>query len=180
MLHPCSVISNAKGLIEYVQQCERNNLDICSHLYISLAIGTSCAGFLLASALLKQAGYQSINTVGVNIYSSYGLKRLSMLMKWTCRFLKIQLPEYKALIHIDKSHLSGGFAAYKQRHIDVYKQVKSDHRFEIDPIFGAKTWAYMEDNLARDPKQHALFWHCGFTPEWQCLGSNGQPTTKDS
>ncbi len=40
----------------------------------------------------------------------------------------------------------------------------------IDPIYGAKSWMIMEERERRHLERKdrpALFWHCGYTPNWQ-------------
>jgi len=95
------------------------------------------------------------------------------LIRWTERFLG--LPTLVPTGHIEIRSSDGDlpFAAFTPEVEAACRRVRRDCEFELDPIFGGKTWRAMEQSLVadQDDRGPVVYWHCGFTPEWQELGS---------
>lgn len=91
-------------------------------------------------------------------------------MRATCRRLGIVPGAVRD--EIDRSALTGGFGRYPHHLRTLCAHVEEDVGLRIDPIFGGKAWWVMErmrpDQRVREP---CLYWHCGFTPEWQQLAN---------
>ena len=170
--HPASVIGNAGGLIELAEQLDQ---DDCSDatVWVTVATGTTLAGFLLGAHAVSAAGGPRIRVVGVAIDRAPLAMFTLGLIRWTERFLG--LPTLVPAGHIDIRSVDGDlpFAAFTPEVAAACHRVRRDCDFELDPIFGGKTWRAMEQSLVadQDDRRPVVYWHCGFTPEWQELGS---------
>ena len=78
-------------------------------------------------------------------------------------------PVPRSRIEIRASALHGGFGSYPESLVELCERVANDVGIHVDPIFGGKTWSVLEAEL--DSSKRALFWHCGYTPEWRLLRS---------
>ena len=67
------------------------------------------------------------------------------------------------------SHQS--FARFGTTVPPLCSRVEQELGIKIDPIFGGKTWEAMEADVAANApsERPLLYWHCGYTPEWQTL-----------
>ena len=172
LAHPAGVIGNAKGFIEMVEQRVAQDLPTPSTVFITAATGSTIAGFLLAEHALRLAGHEPITLHGVQVYPG-GIERWTWgLIRWTERFLRLKPEVPRDRIVIDDAALAGGFAHFPERIAALCDRVAEDAGIHVDPIFGGKTWSVMEDTLRdRDNgPRPALYWHCGYTPEWRVLG----------
>jgi 1-aminocyclopropane-1-carboxylate deaminase/D-cysteine desulfhydrase-like pyridoxal-dependent ACC family enzyme len=169
--HPAAVVGNAQGLVEMVVQRVRQRQPIPRVVYVTAATGTTVAGFLLGAHVLRLAGYPAIRVVGVQIYPGAMRRSVSWLLRWAERWLRLPTRVPRADIDIVSSALDGGFGCFSNQLADDCLRLAADTGLHIDPIFGGKTWAAMGERLAREraADQSALYWHCGYTPEWATL-----------
>ncbi len=170
--HPAGVIGNARGFVEMVTQLRATGQPVPKTVFVTAATGTTLAGFVLGEHALRAAGLQPIRVVGVQIYPG-AIRRLTwMLVRWTERFLGLRDRVPFDRIEICSSQLHGGFAQYPDALADLCGRVGEEAGVQLDPIFGGKTWAAMERDLEAAREDAAtLYWHCGYTPEWEVLGA---------
>lgn len=169
--HPAGVLGNARGFMEMALQCRASGDRVPETVFVTAATGTTLAGFLLGEHALRAIGFAPIRVVGVQIYPGAIRRWTSMLLRWTERFLgaRDRVPAHRIEVAADELH--GGFAQYPEALTELCSRVECDTEVRIDPIFGGKTWAVMERHLARErPRGTTLYWHCGYTPEWNVLG----------
>jgi len=171
---PSSVIGNACGFIEMALQCEREHRPLPKVVYVTAATGTTVAGFLLGEHALRQAGFAPIRIVGVAVYGGHLRASVSWLLRWTEDRLGLTTRVPRERIELDTSEVDGGFGRYSRRLADRCLELEGEVGLKLDPIFGGKTWAAMQSALCRDGAgdERALYWHCGYTPEWATLGGS--------
>ncbi len=95
------------------------------------------------------------------------------LIRWTERFARLDGRLPRSRIEILRSTLHGGFGDFPAELAALCEQVRDEGGPRFDPIFGGKTWAAMQSHLRDRPREERpiLYWHCGYTPEWQTLGA---------
>ena len=170
--HPGSVIGNACGILELAEQLEAED---CAEavVWVTVATGTTLAGFLLGAHAVAAAGGPEIRVVGVAVDRAPLAVFTHGLIRWTERFLglRARVPaDDIEILSLDRTP----FAAFTPDVESTCRRVRQQYGFELDPIFGGKTWRAMERSLgagAGQEDRHAVYWHCGFTPEWRGLGS---------
>jgi len=177
--HPSAVIGNACGFVEMALQCQRERRPLPKVVYVSAATGTTVAGFLLGEHALREAGFAPIRVVGVQVYPGRMRAAVSWLLRWTEERLGLVRRVPRARIELDTSELAGGFGRFPARLAERCRVLANESGLLLDPIFGGKTWAAMSTALAhtRADDESALYWHCGYTPEWNALGSS-EPTAR--
>ncbi len=169
--HPAGVIGNARGFVEMALQRHATGQPLPSTVFVTAATGTTLAGFLLGDHALRAAGFPGVRIVGVQIYPGAVRRRTWALLRWTERFLGLRYRVPSARIEVESSELNGGFGCFPERLADLCDRVHGEAGIRLDPIFGGKTWSAMERRLAQErDRRPALYWHCGYTPEWRVLG----------
>lgn len=175
--HPSAVIGAARGFLELVDQLSAAGRPWPARLYIAAAAGSTAAGFILASSLLTAAGEQSIEVRAVQVNDENLSLWIPVLLRWTQRVLRVRgrlLPRYSLIRRKENTR----YGRASQAALDTCKRVYSAHGIEIDPIYGGKVWATMEQ-LEHAPHAHSaapsiVFWHCGYTPDWPAVaGGHG-------
>jgi 1-aminocyclopropane-1-carboxylate deaminase/D-cysteine desulfhydrase-like pyridoxal-dependent ACC family enzyme len=171
--HPAAVVGNAKGFVELTTQLEEEGTELPDTIFVTAATGTTIGGFLLAEHALRRAGRKPIRLVGTQIYACPIRAQTLALVRWTERSLGLHGRVPLRRIEIASSQLEGGFGRYSDRLAATCELVRREAGISIDPIFGGKTWATMEAyrRLHSEPER-LLYWHCGYTPEWQTLGDS--------
>jgi 1-aminocyclopropane-1-carboxylate deaminase/D-cysteine desulfhydrase-like pyridoxal-dependent ACC family enzyme len=167
--HPASVIGNARGFLEMVDQVQAAGSPLPRAVYVTAATGTTIAGFLLAAEALVRTGQPRIEVVGVQVYPGcIGLRTLA-LTRWTERFLGVA--QRTPVGRRNFVRAKEAFASFGRTLPELCTRVDADHGLRVDPIFGGKTWNAMErDQEANAPGERPLlYWHCGYTPEWRSL-----------
>ncbi|HTQ06190.1 MAG TPA: pyridoxal-phosphate dependent enzyme [Polyangiaceae bacterium] len=180
--HPAAVIGNACGFVEMALQREREGRSLPKVVYVSAATGTTIAGFLLGEHALREAGRAPIRVVGVQVYPGRMHSSVSWLLRWTEDRLGLVSRVPRERIEIDVSELGDGFGRYPASLAERCLALENEAGLKLDPIFGGKTWAAMSSALARERARDetALYWHCGYTPEWRQLGSGAHPAVRRS
>ncbi|HEY6080500.1 MAG TPA: pyridoxal-phosphate dependent enzyme [Polyangiaceae bacterium] len=174
--HPSGVIGNACGYLELVEQLEQLGREPPRTIFVTAATGTTLAGFVLAEALLRSTGRRPTRIVGAQIYPGRIAASTRLLSRWAALSMARRLPR-RLPLEVSSAALAGGFGRFDSKLVELCARVGSDTGIEVDPIFGGKTWSVMEDaiRLERPKDGEFLYWHCGFTPEWQTLGKRLQP-----
>jgi len=169
--HPAGILGNAFGFIEMAEDLVARGQPLPETVFVTAATGTTVAGFLLAERALRDAGFPPIRVVGVQVYPGRTSASIRVLSYWVARHSGGKLG-HDFPIEVDSSALAGGFGRYGADLADTCERVRSETGLFIDPIFGGKTWAAMEDHLrlVRPRDLGVLYWHCGYTPEWRVLG----------
>ncbi len=168
--HPVTVAGNARGFIEMVAQLEDPGTCLPETVFVTAASGTTVAGFLIAEHALRRAGTRPIQIVGVQVYPGPLKAQTIGLVRWTERFLRLSGRVPRERIVLDSSQLHHGFGAYPDSLAAACEQLRTESGIALDPIFGGKTWAAMEASQRQRPGLGSvLYWHCGYTPEWQAL-----------
>lgn len=170
LAHPAGVIASARGFLEMVGQVDATVEPPLRTVFITAASGTTLAGFLLAENLLRRQGHPPIRVVGVQVYPGPARRWVQSLVRWTEAYLRVTDHLPYGRIEVRTSRLHGGFGRYPPALGELCRSVATETGLAIDPIFGGKTWSVMESSLAREPRRGAvLFWHCGYTPDWEAL-----------
>src|SRR2546423_99111 len=173
--HPTGVVGNACGFVEMVTQMRASGEPLPSKVFITAASGTTFAGFLLAENALRQDGCAPIRIIGVQVYPGQARLWTIALLRWTERFLGLRGRVPYERIELISSHLYAGFGRYPEELAELCLTLRRESGINIDPIFGGKTWSVMETHLSLDSKiddRPVLYWHCGYTPDWQALGES--------
>jgi D-cysteine desulfhydrase len=178
--HPVALIGNACGFIEMATQFEALGKPLPDTVFITVATGTTIGGFLLGEHALRKAGHRPIRIIGVQVYPGHADLWVRMLIRWSERFAGLRDAVPQDRIEIVTSALMGGFANFSDSLADECNHVRELEGIGVDPIFGGKTWRVMEQfrTAARKPAGSVLFWHCGYTPEWQALRAGGSPESR--
>jgi len=191
--HPSGVIGNAVGFIEMVQQVRESKLPMPETVFVSAATGTTIAGFLLAERLLREAGWLSrrVRIIGVQIYPGPIRRLTQFLLNWTVVYLRLPLRFRFSISQIEweTDLLHGGFGCFGEEIARAQELFENATGICIDPFFSGKTFTALlrhvrNGNLPREAP--VLFWHCGYTPDWQELarstemmsGENSQHRSK--
>jgi len=171
--HPASVIGNACGFLEMVEQLDLAGAPLPRAVYVTAATGTMVAGFLLAAEALAAAGRPRIAVRGVQAYPGAVAWRAWGLLRWTERFLESSGASSRRAPVGPADFVTSprGFAEFEPEVTSVCARVRDEAGIDVDPIFGGKSWRAMElDAAANAPGERPLlYWHCGYTPEWQTL-----------
>ncbi len=167
--HPACVIGNACGFLEMVNQLDAQHAPLPRAVYVTAATGTTVAGFLLAAEALRAVGAPAIQVIGVQVHPGPITLRTRMLTRWTERFLKSEQRTPVGPGNFVRSRQR--FAHFGQSVSRLCSRVEEELAIRLDPIFGGKTWAAMEADVAANApgERPILYWHCGYTPEWQAL-----------
>lgn len=169
--HPAGVVGNACGFAEMVGQLREAGRPLPTTVFVSVATGTTIAGFLLAEQALRSAGADPIRIVGVQTYPGDVVARTRLLLRWTERHLGLGDPVDPARIDIRSEALDGGFGHARPQFDELCRRVRTETGLQLDPIFGGKTWSVMEQTMRSEssPQRPVMFWHCGHTPGWETL-----------
>lgn len=175
--HPAGAAGNARGFIEMVEQRRAAGLPLPETAFITVASGTTLAGFLLGEGALRRAGGEPIRVVGVQVYPGPVERWTWGMLRWSERALGLAGRVPRSRIEIVRSALGGGFARFTDEVVELCERVRAETGCRIDPIFGGKTWsvlaAYLANGGAR--ARPALYWHCGYTPEWREFATAAGP-----
>jgi 1-aminocyclopropane-1-carboxylate deaminase/D-cysteine desulfhydrase-like pyridoxal-dependent ACC family enzyme len=164
-----SVAGNALALLELAAQKRQLRQPMPAHVYVSLATGNTAAGLVLAAQALEAAGLAAPEIIGVPVYPGRAHARAlaqALLSRHLLRLGRLPPARYRTL----RGPGPRGFGSIDAPLLQLCQRLR-DHGLEADPIFSGKAWAGMEADLAagRTAAVRTLFWHCGFTPEWQSL-----------
>lgn len=170
--HPAAVLGSARGFLEMAEQLRYSGGALLGSVFITVATGTTLAGFVLAEHALRQAGYAPIRVIGVQVYPGAARAWTLALIRWTERFLRLSSPVPRNQIEINTAALHGGFGRFPEALAALCERVLLETDVCLDPIFGGKTWSLMETFLRQRAvsDRPVLYWHCGYTPEWRALG----------
>ena len=170
--HPSAVIGAARGLIEVVQQCQASGQALPCLVFISSAAGTTAAGFILASSVLRAAGVANIRVMAVPVVPYRVENWLPLLLYSAQRTLglrmRMPLPDY-GVLRVPRNLSYGRFDNYLEA---VCTRVQDTYDLVIDPIYGAKSWSAMEEYVSSANLAHGnpvMFWHCGYSPDWEAF-----------
>ena len=171
--HPVGVLGNARGFVEMVRQLQSAGRPLPSKVFVSVATGTTVAGFLLAENALRRAGCEPIEVIGVQVYPGNVARRTRLLLRWTERQLGLEHPVDGQRIDIRAGPFANRFGPAGPDLDALCDRVHAKTGLKLDPIFGAKTWGVMEQELRLNTasERPAMFWHCGYTPNWPSLAS---------
>lgn len=171
--HPAAVIGNACGFLEMAAQRLGSGQPLPSAVFVTAATGTTLAGFLVAERALRRAGCDPIRIIGVQVYPGAVRHRTMALVRWTERYARLLGRVRAGDLEIVGSCLHGGFGQFPPELPALCDAVHDRGGPRCDPIFGGKTWSAMQQQLRESNRcdRPVLYWHCGYTPEWQMLGS---------
>jgi 1-aminocyclopropane-1-carboxylate deaminase/D-cysteine desulfhydrase-like pyridoxal-dependent ACC family enzyme len=167
LMHPTSVMGAANGLIELFVQCKLAGKAIPKHIFISACTGSSAAGLILSSEILRQAGLADIKINTVKVFPGALKLWIWFALRWT-KFifnLRTKVPSSSIIIHDSSAEVPYGESDASL--IATCRQVKRDFDINIDPIYGARAWNTMIQFLDGKYKGNSIvYWHCGYTPDW--------------
>jgi 1-aminocyclopropane-1-carboxylate deaminase/D-cysteine desulfhydrase-like pyridoxal-dependent ACC family enzyme len=170
--HPRAVAGVAQGYVEAMRQIRERGEPAPRTLFITAASGTTLAGLLLGERLERAAGAPPVRIVGASVYEGPIRSYVRLLLRLTRRALKLKTPVGDIEFALDERALHGGYARWPRELAAVCERVLDQRGLSIDPIYGGKTWSVLESVL-RAPGELSppwIYWHCGFTPNWQRLG----------
>lgn len=168
LAHPAGVIANARGYLEMINQVEGMDGQLLDTVFITVASGTTLAGFLLAEQMRRGEGQRPVHVIGVQTYPGPAAAWIRALIRWTEHQAGTSNPLPAGQIEVRRSELHEGFGRFPRRLAELCRSVGETTGLDIDPIFGGKTWAVMESYLSQGPRAGSvLYWHCGVTPGWE-------------
>lgn len=168
--HPSAVVGAARGFIEMARQRMEAGELLPRAVYVASAAGSTAAGFILAAAALRARGLPRIRVVPVQVVPESLSITLPVLLYWTWKFLRF--PGRPPLDDFSVARLPGNLSYGRFNHglERTCAEVLDNFGITIDPIYGAKSWQAMEtleESGGRESDRPPLFWHCGYTPDWQ-------------
>ena len=168
--HPTAVAGVARGYIEAMQQAADAEGRLPRAVYIAAASGRTAAGLALGEALLRAAGAPPVEIIAVQVNPGPISLWIQWLVHWTTQYFNLgPLPGPKA-ISVIKDRRHSRYGRFDDTHEQTCRRVREQFGIFIDPIYGAKSWMIMEERERRHLERKdrpALFWHCGYTPNWQ-------------
>lgn len=174
--HPSAVVGAARGFIEMARQCLEAGEPLPRSVYVASAAGSTAAGFILGAAALRARGLPRIRVVPVQVVPESLNISLPLLLYWTWRFMRF--PGRPPLDDFKVARLTGNlnYGRFDGGLERTCAEVRDNFGFTIDPIYGAKSWRAMETledaRGGRDSERPPLFWHCGYTPDWQLFSES--------
>jgi 1-aminocyclopropane-1-carboxylate deaminase/D-cysteine desulfhydrase-like pyridoxal-dependent ACC family enzyme len=174
--HPSAVVGSARGFIEMARQCVEAGEPLPRSVYVASAAGSTAAGFILAAAALRASGFPRIRIVPVQVVPESLNISLPVLLYWTWRFMRF--PGRPPLDGFSVAKLTGNLTYGRFNHglERTCAEVLDNFGITIDPIYGAKSWHAMETledgDGDRESDRPPLFWHCGYTPDWQLFSES--------
>lgn len=174
--HPSAVVGAARGFIEMARQCVEASEPLPRSVYVASAAGSTAAGFILAAAALRACGFPRIRIVPVQVVPESLNISLPVLLYWTWRFMRF--PGRPPLDGFSVARLLGNLKYGRFNHglERTCAEVLDNFGITIDPIYGAKSWQAMETledtSDDRESDRPPLFWHCGYTPDWQLFSES--------
>jgi 1-aminocyclopropane-1-carboxylate deaminase len=179
--HPASVVGNACGFLEMAAQRRAAGQPLPSAVFITVATGTTIAGFLLGARALEAEGWERVRVVGVRIDRAPLRLTTMRLLRWTEHALGLTSRVAGGDVELVSVQRDATFARFSKDLPLLCGAVERETGIKVDPIFGGKTWLALERSLQQEapPRDRPpLFWHCGYTPEWEALSAAVGPTEK--
>jgi 1-aminocyclopropane-1-carboxylate deaminase/D-cysteine desulfhydrase-like pyridoxal-dependent ACC family enzyme len=162
--HPSAVLGTAAGLLEMVDQCREQHIPPPRHVFISASGGSSAAGLVLASLLLREQGIADICVHVTRVYPIPLKWWIRFLLLWTRRRFGLQIKIKNLPVRIWKEKIAYGEHTAELE--ECCSAIKEKWNLNVDHIYGARTWTAMQKFAANEYKGDGLvFWHCGFTPD---------------
>lgn len=168
--HPAAIAGAARGYIEAMEQVEAMTGGLPSSVYVATAAGSTVAGFALGEVLMRAAGAARVEVVAVPVVPQPVGWWVPALVAWTARYLKVEAPRPGVSLTVAAAARNAVYGRFDGGHVATCEDVEAAYGFRIDPIYGGKSWSVMEarETARRDPERRPpLFWHCGYTPNWQ-------------
>lgn len=168
--HPTAIAGVVRGYIEAMQQAADADGSFPRTVYIAAASGSAAAGLVLGEALMRAAGAPPVEIAAVQVVPEPVSLWLPWLVRWTSWYWKLgPLPDLKS-ISVIKNRRHTRYGRFDNTHEETCKRVHEQFGISIDPIYGGKCWTVLEEReCAFRERKHrpALFWHCGYTPNWR-------------
>jgi 1-aminocyclopropane-1-carboxylate deaminase/D-cysteine desulfhydrase-like pyridoxal-dependent ACC family enzyme len=168
--HPAAIAGAARGYIEAMQQAEAITGELPGSVYVATAAGSTVAGFALGEVLMRAAGAPRVEVVAVPVAPQPVGWWVPALVAWTARYLKVAEPRPGVALSVATEPRHAVYGRFDAGHVATCEAVEAAYGFTIDPIYGGKSWSVMEERetARRDAgRRPPLFWHCGYTPNWQ-------------
>ena len=177
LAHPVGVAGAAIGYLEMIAQVEELDVTPLGRVFITASSGTTVAGFLLAENLRRREGGKPVRITAVQVYPGRVRSWIVALVRWTEHVLAVRGRLPRRAVEVDATQLHGGFGGYPPKLAELCRRVRGETGLAIDPVFGGKTWAAMEAAGTSSREGSTLYWHCGYTPDWERLDPlvNGPP-----
>jgi len=165
--HPAAIVGAARGYLEMVQQQIDARQPMPRAVYVATAAGATAAGFVLAEALRRRCGEPPIRIVPVQVAPSPLGLWLRLLVWWTWRFMNFPRPFPNQPHVIERPDAGVDYGIFDGELERICEDTVRRYGFEIDPVYGAKSWQVME-RIERGIRSERppLFWHCGYTHSW--------------
>jgi 1-aminocyclopropane-1-carboxylate deaminase/D-cysteine desulfhydrase-like pyridoxal-dependent ACC family enzyme len=175
--HPTAIAGVARGYIEAMRQSISENGSLPETVYIAAASGSAAAGLALGEVLMRAAGAPPVRIAAVQVVPQPLFLWLPWLVRWTAQYWNLEpLPDIKTLTVIKNSR-DAQYGIFDDGHEETCRQVENEFGISIDPIYGGKSWSVMEAcqrRFANVSDRPALFWHCGYTQNWQDYRTNAK------
>jgi 1-aminocyclopropane-1-carboxylate deaminase/D-cysteine desulfhydrase-like pyridoxal-dependent ACC family enzyme len=175
--HPTAIAGVARGYIEAMRQSISENGSLPETVYVAAASGSTAAGLALGEVLMRAAGAPPVRIAAVQVVPQPLFLWLPWLVRWTAQYWNLEpLPEIKTLTVIKNSR-DAQYGIFDDGHEETCRQVENEFGISIDPIYGGKSWSAMEAcerGFAHASDRPVLFWHCGYTQNWQDYRTNAK------
>jgi 1-aminocyclopropane-1-carboxylate deaminase/D-cysteine desulfhydrase-like pyridoxal-dependent ACC family enzyme len=172
--HPASVMGAANGLLELFSQYKDLDLALPKNLFISACTGSSASGLILSSLILKEHKFANIEIHVSQVFPGALKYWIWLLLWWTKIKFKLEVKIKLSDIKIYYKHKEVNYGTSNVELTKICEEVKNDFGFDIDPIYGARAFSVVKDFMKSgyDKEQGIVYWHCGFTPDWDLLTKN--------
>ncbi len=137
--------------------------------------GGTHAGLLLGKLLLKS----DVNIITVNVCDDAGFfkDKIDAIMRRFCERYNLELNWTEEDIQIIDGYVGEGYGLIGRRETEVIRRMAETEGIIIDPVYGAKALAGLDDQLQQGqiPGEKILFIHTGgifgLFPHWQAFSA---------
>jgi 1-aminocyclopropane-1-carboxylate deaminase/D-cysteine desulfhydrase-like pyridoxal-dependent ACC family enzyme len=167
--HPSAIAGAARGYVEAMRQAAQIYGSLPRSVYIAAAAGSTVAGFGLGEALMRAAGAPPVKIIAVKVVSEPLALWLPLFVSWTAKFAGLSLA-HKTAVLVVANPRNTIYGRFDQGHVETCARIEQYFGLKLDPIYGGKSWTVMEmleGNSSSMSDRLPLFWHCGYTPNWQ-------------
>lgn len=172
--HPTAMIGAARGFIEAMEQSLTQHGALPRAVYVASAAGSTVAGFALAEALLRKAGAPPVQVCAVQVVPQPLGLWIPILARWTAHYHKLTPINDFNTLSIAREEYNIKYGHFDHDHLELCHRIKCEYDIQLDPIYGGKSFRTLEQRETQNMNNDrpVLFWHCGYTSNWQAYQVN--------
>lgn len=158
--NPVGAWGYVKCYHEILEQNQKKGLDLDT-IVVATGSGGTHAGLLLGKLLTGG----KINIISINVCDSavFFKRKINKIMEEFCRKYSYSLSWSQQDIRIVDGFVGEGYGLISEKEVNLIKSIASTEGVVIDPVYGAKAFLGMEDQLKKGilPGNNILFIHTG-------------------